>query len=163
MSHAAARPRFPWASARHALLVAGLALVPVSAGAQLLDLSITPSSFTFPSADPDVTPIVSAPPLTVTYRIRQNARGGWVLTMRAGGDLAAGGATIPIANVTWVATPSPPFQNGTVNASIDQQVASGTGNVAAAQTATITFHLVNSWSYSVGLYTQTLTFTLTAP
>ena len=117
-------------------------LVPATARAQLLELTITPASFTLPSADPDTSPRISAPPLTVHYRIRQNARGSWTLTVRSGGDLASGGATIPIENVTWTAAPAPPFQNGTMSASIEQQLASGSGNVAAPQSGTLTFHLV---------------------
>ena len=133
------------------------------ASAQQLDLTITPSSFTFASADPDTTPVVSAPPLTVGYRVRQNAQGNWLLTVRADGDLTSGAETIPISNVTWIGTPAPPFQNGTMSRSVEQPVASGSGNQAAERTGSLTFHLVNSWTYSAGLYTQTFVFTLTAP
>lgn len=143
--------------------IALLLLLPPAAWAQQLDLSITPASFMFPSADPDMTPVVASPALTVRYRIRQNGLGTWMLTVLASGDLDAGGDTIPIGNITWNATPLPPFQNGTLSASVEQQVASGNGNVAAWQSGTVTFHLVNSWNYRAGFYTQTLTFTLSAP
>jgi hypothetical protein len=145
-----------------AAFVAGLACGG-RVSAQQLNLTITPASFTFPSADPDLSPVVAAQSLTVLYRVRQNAQGNWLLTVRADGDLTAGAETIPISNVTWIGTPAPPFQNGTMSRSVEQPVASGSGNVAAERTGSLTFHLVNSWNYSAGLYTQTFVFTLTAP
>ena len=75
----------------------------------------------------------------------------------------AGAARIDISNVTWVATPAPPFQNGTLSKTVAQRVASGTGNVNPARTGSVTFKLANSWTYSTGNYTQTVLFTLSAP
>jgi len=139
-----------------------LLLSPSLARAQRVDLSITPASFTFPSADPDTTPVVVAPTLTVRYRVQQNQGAQWRLTVIASGDLEAAGASIPIGNVSWTAAPAPPFQDGTLSASVEQLVASGTGNVPS-RTGSLTFRLVNAWTYAAGIYSQTLVFTISAP
>ena len=154
-----------------ASIVAGLlTCLPVEARAQgrggganpQLDLSISPASITFASADPDVSPSIAAAPVVVNVRIRQNG-GNWTLTVLAGGDLIAGPSTVDITNVSWTATPAPPYQNGTLSKTVAQRVASGTGNVNPAANGSVTFRLVNSWTYSAGNYTQTLIFTLSAP
>jgi hypothetical protein len=137
--------------------------ISAAATAQTVNLTITPGSFSFASADPDVTPSITAGVLTVTYRVRQNGKNNWRITVLASGDLVAGAATILISNVTWTATPAPPFQNGTLSRTVAQTVASGTGNVNPAQTGSVIFALANSWNYSVGTYTVTVAFTLTAP
>jgi len=152
---------------RH-LLAASVVLVfnvavPAPAAAQRLDLSLSPLVITFPSTDPDAVPVVAAAPLQVTYRVRQNNGAPWSLTVLAGGDLISGASRVDISNVTWVATPAPPFQNGTLSKTVAQRVASGTGNVNPDTIGSITFRLVNSWTYSTGVYTQTILFTLSAP
>jgi hypothetical protein len=133
------------------------------ASAQQVDLSVSPSSFSFSSADPDTTPSISSGTVTVTYRVRANGGGGWRITLLAGGDLSSGAATIPISNVTWGASPSPPFQAGTLNSGVAQTLASGSGNVNPAQNGSVVFSLANSWSYSSGFYAQNVVFTLSAP
>lgn len=133
------------------------------ATAQRLELSISPSVVTIPSADPDAMPVVSAAPLMVSYRVRQNNRQTWLLTVQANGDLESGGSSIDISAVSWVATPAPPFQNGTLSKIATQTVATGVGNQASPATGTLTFQLTNSWSYDIGLYTQALVFTLSTP
>lgn len=146
-----------------AALVLAVLCRPESAAAQKLQLSITPSVITFPSSDPDAVPVILAAPVTITYRVQQNNGGTWSLTVLAAGDLIAGPATVDISNVTWVATPAPPFQNGTLNKTVAQRVASGAGDANPAATGSLTFRLANSWTYSTGTYTQTVLFTLSAP
>jgi hypothetical protein len=139
------------------------ALTPAGAQAQArLELSVSPASIAFSSANPDVAPTIAAAPAVVTIRIRQSA-GPWSLTVLANGDLLAGSAAVDISNVSWTATPAPPFQNGTLSKTVAQRMASGTGNVNPAQNGSVTFRLANSWNYSAGTYTQTLVFTLSAP
>jgi hypothetical protein len=148
------------------LVAAGAAIVaanPGSAAAQRLELSISPLTITFPLADPDTVPVVSSPAVQITYRVRQNNGAPWTLAVLALGDLLSGLATIDISNVTWIATPAPPFQNGTLSRTVAQRLAGGTDNVNPAATGQITFRLANSWTYTAGLYTQTLVFTLSAP
>jgi hypothetical protein len=153
----------PTAASHLGRALLGLLILVGTAYGQTVELTLSSTTLTFPSEDPDFVPLVPAQPLLVTYRVRQNRRGAWRLTVLAGGDLVAGSATIPITNVRWTATPAPPFQNGTLDKTVEQLVASGVGDVNPAQTGTILFHLVNLWSYSTGLYTQTLVFTLSAP
>ena len=146
---------------RDAMMILAL-LVPATASGQRLDLSITPITITFPLSDPDTVPIVSTAPVQVTYRVRQND-GPWTLTVLANGDLISGSSTVDISNVTWVATPAPPFQNGTMSKTVAQRLAAGTGTVNPVKQGQITFRLANSWNYTAGLYTQTVVFTLSAP
>ena len=149
---------------RRLLAIVGIiALWPATATAQRLDLSITPSSFSFPSADPDTTPVVLSPVLTIRYRVQQNAGAQWRITVLANGDLVSGPAAIPIASVSWIASPSPPFQEGTLSSTVEQLVASGTDNVNPARTGSITFRLVNLWTYPAGVYSQSFVFTISAP
>lgn len=149
------------------LIACVVALTPTgiadTAFAQRLDLRLSPSIVTFPAADPDLMPIVSAAPIQVTYRVRQNQGGPWTLTVLAAGDLISGGASVDISNVSWAASPAPPFQSGTLSRTVAQTLASGNGNVNPAATGSITFRVVNSWNYSAGIYTQTVLFTLSAP
>jgi hypothetical protein len=157
--------------ARLAVLAAAFAgAAPLAASAQgrggapspQLDLSITPASIMFASADPDVSPVIAAAPVVVTVRVRGNG-GPWTLTVLAGGDLIAGSSAVDITNVSWTATPAPPYQSGTLSKTVAQRLASGTGNVSPAANGSVTFRLANSWIYSAGNYTQTLVFTLSAP
>jgi hypothetical protein len=146
-----------------ALVVPIAALAPGTALAQRLDLTINPTTITFATADPDTVPTITSASVQVTYRVRNNDVGPWILSVLANGHLVSGGATVDISNVTWVATPAPPFQNGVLSRTVAQRVASGTGNVNPARQGQITFRLANSWNYAAGLYTQTVVFTLTAP
>jgi hypothetical protein len=137
--------------------------IPAAADAQILELSLSPRVVSFPSSDPDAVPIVAAAPLTISYRIRQNSGSPWSLTVLSGGDLISGPSQIDISNVTWIATPAPPFQSGTLSKTVAQRIASGTGNVANASSGSVTFRLANSWTYTTGTYTQTIVFTLSSP
>ena len=85
---------------------------------------LSPCVITFPVQPPDALPTVDAPPVTVTYRVRQNNAAPWFLTVLAGGDLISGASRVDISNVTWVATPAPPFQNGTLSKTVAQRIAS---------------------------------------
>jgi hypothetical protein len=136
-----------------------LTAAPHTAAAQLLNIS--PTTISFPSADPDTVPLVSAPPVQVSYTVVALPGQPWTISVRADGDLVSGPATIPISNVTWVATPNPPFRNGTLS-TLAQPVANGTGP-ALLSNGNVTFRLANSWNYSVGTYTQSIVFTLSSP
>ena len=135
----------------------------VPATAQRLDLGVTPAAIVMPTGDPDTVPIVSSAPVTIEYRVRQNEQNPWMLTVIASGDLVSGASSIAISEVSWIATPSPPFQNGTLSSTVAQTVANGTGSVSRPSTGSITFRLTNSWNYDAGIYTQSLVFTLSVP
>ena len=153
-----------WARVWIALLAATVVSI-AAADAQTprVRLRIRPANVTFASADPDVSPIVTAPPTEAAIRVHRNANNPWQLTVLAGGDLIDGAAVIPIGAVSWTATPSPPFQSGILSATVAQLVAGGTGNVNRRIFGSILFNMVNSWKYAVGTYTQVFTFTLSAP
>ena len=145
------------------LAAAATAAVPAAARAQTLEMSLSPRVISFPSSDPDAVPIVAAAPVTISYRVRQNAGSTWSLTVLAGGDLISGPSRVDISTVTWIATPAPPFQNGTLSRTVAQRIASGNGNVANPSSGSVTFRLANAWTYSTGTYTQTVVFTLSSP
>ena len=150
------------------LAVCAFVLFPSAASTQpgqqpRLELSISPTIITFPPGDPDVVPQILSAPITVTYRIRQAQNQSWLLTVLASGNLISGSSTVDISNVTWVATPAPPFQNGTLNHTVAQVLASGVGNVNPTANGAVTFRLKNSWTYDTGTYTQTIVFTLSLP
>lgn len=138
---------------------AAMGAVPRTATAQLL--LVTPQTISFPSSDPDTVPVISAAPVRVTYLVLGPAARPWTITVRAGGALVSGASTIPISTVSWIATPSPPFRNGTLS-TVAQTIATGSGT-ALLQRGDVTFRFANSWNYNVGTYTQTITFTLTSP
>jgi len=146
------------------IALAGMALLLHAslASAQKLALTVTPSTITFASADPDTTPTIDSAPIAITVRVQQNTQ-PWQLTVQASGDLLSGTDTIDATQVTWTASPTPPFQNGTLSKSVAVRMASGTGNVNPASSGSVVFRLANSWNYTAGLYSQTLVFTLSAP
>jgi hypothetical protein len=123
-------------------------------------LTLGAASITFADADPDVTPSISAAALSVDVKARTSASGSVTLTVLASGDLASGGDSIAVGNLTWTATGSG-FQAGTSNKTTAQTVGgwTGSGNPSGTQT----YALANSWSYATGTYTVTLNYTLTAP
>jgi hypothetical protein len=143
------------------VLIVGLGVIcgaatPLAAQA----LQVQPATVTFPSSDPDTVPVIVAASIRVSY-IAQGAPNPWTITVRAGGNLISGASSIPISNVSWTATPSPPFRNGTLS-TVAQTLATGTGLINVDR-GDVTFRFVNSWNYTVGNYTQTLTFTLSSP
>ena len=161
--HLMTLPRLHRAVLALAACALGLVFAPEAAAQPTLRLTITPATITFAAADPDTTPSIAAPSVTVSYRVRSNATGSWRISLLASGDLTAGTATIPITNVTWTASPTPPFQAGTLSGTLAQTLASGSGNVQDTTTGTVVFRLANSWTYNVGTYSTSVVFTLTAP
>ncbi len=140
-----------------AVAIAALAL---PAAAQNLTFSVTPSSFTYPSADPDSSPVVTSPTLLVGYKISGAPHGNWTITVQAQSDLVSGSSSIPASNVTWTAAPAP-FVSGTLTTSA-QTLATGSGNVTSITYANLVFNLKNLWNYATGTYSHTIVFTLSA-
>jgi hypothetical protein len=124
-------------------------------------LQVQPATITFPSDDPDTVPVIAAAPIRVSYVAQGSSANPWTITVRAEGDLISGASTIPVSNVSWLATPSPQFRNGTLS-TVAQTLATGTGFINVER-GDVTFRFVNSWNYPVGDYTQTVTFTLSSP
>ena len=124
-------------------------------------LQVQPATITFPSSDPDTVPVIAAAPIRVSFVAQGSPANPWTITVRAEGDLISGASTIPISYVSWQATPSPPFRNGTLT-TVAQTLATGTGFINVER-GDVTFRFVNSWNYTVGNYAQTITFTLASP
>lgn len=141
------------------LMAASVVVSDRVAAAQFIQLQ--PTTISIASADPDTVPLVSASPIRVTYIAQGRGGGSWTITVEAEGQLVSGASTIPISNVSWVATPTPTFRNGTLS-TVPQILATGTG-LALLERGDVTFRLANSWNYNVGTYTQTITFTLSSP
>jgi hypothetical protein len=125
-------------------------------------LSITPSSINFPNADPDTVPSIPAyeNPVTVTANAQTSGNKTVTLSVIANGDLISGSNPIPIGNVTWTANGSG-FLAGTMSKTTPQTA--GSWQRSGNRTGTFSYFLKNSWSYATGNYTQTVTYTLTAP
>jgi hypothetical protein len=151
-------------SAACLLLAAALVAWPRPADAAVtLRLTISPTTIAFPSGDPDTTPLLTAPAITVTYGIwDRNSNDYWTLTVQAAGDLTSGTATIPASGISWTATPAPPFRNGVLSSTLAQPLATAQYDVRPETTGTVVFSLANSWSYNVGTYSQNVVFTLTS-
>jgi hypothetical protein len=120
------------------------------------------ASVNFPDSDPTSVPSIGATenPVNVTARIRTGSASVATLTALTGGDLVSGGNTILINNVTWTASGTG-FVAGTMNKTVGQSVGSWTGS--GQQVGSNNFFLANSWNYVTGVYTATVTYTLTAP
>jgi hypothetical protein len=131
---------------------------PLASSAQL---TLNPLAISFPNADPDAVPSISANiPVQVTANVSTKKNNTATLTALAQGDLVSGSNTIAISNVTWTASGSG-FSGGTLSKSTAQSVGQWQGS--GTRTGTLNFFLKNSWSYATGNYTQRVTFTLTAP
>jgi hypothetical protein len=129
-------------------------------GRDELSLRIFPQSLRFAAAEPDQEPVIAANSLiNIEISVKTDRR--WNLTLLADGDLKGPrGARIAIQNVTWTATPSPPFISGTLSRNQPQILAQGEGRDDIR--GELSFFLKNSWDYEVGEYSQTLTFTISA-
>lgn len=147
--------RLAWAGAAVALLAA-----PSTALAGNISLTLA-GSINFLDASPDFVPVLG--PETIDLEVKAVGRTGipWSLTLVANSDFQSGAATIPISVVSWTAAPNPPYADGTLSTTMPALIASGLTH----EFATITFGFVmqNSWSYNVGNYSATATFTLSAP
>jgi hypothetical protein len=118
------------------------------------------NAVTFADADPDTTPSIAATPISVAVKGRTSGGSNVTLTVLADQDLTSGSDFITIDNLTWTVTGSG-FAAGTMNKTTAQSVGSW-GN-SGNHSGTVTLAMANSWTYNVGSYTATLTYTLTAP
>ena len=131
---------------------------PVHAGP--LTLTIT-GSVSFPDQSPDIVPVIGPDDVSVSVRSLAAPGTPWVLTMVADSDLTSGTDVIPIGNVSWTASPSPPFQGGILSTVVPVVLGNGVSHFSSV--ATLGFYLQNSWDYVPGDYTATATLTLSSP
>lgn len=124
-------------------------------------LTVSSTALTFPNADPDTIAQIPASqgPLTLTVASRSTPGSVIVLTVQASSDLRSGLATIPVSALTWAASGTG-FLGGTMS-----QVAQTAGSWTTTGNATgmLTFSFRNAWTYPVGSYGTTITYTLTVP
>lgn len=126
-------------------------------------LSITPATINFADADPTSVPLVYATenPVQVTVRIRKDPSAALLATLVCqGGPLVSGANTILSSNISWTAAGTG-LVAGTLSSSTPQTVGSWTAS--GNYTGTLNFSLVNLWTYSIGTYTGSILYTLTAP
>ena len=166
------------------LTIAVLAAAAPAAALNSITLTVT-AALAFPSANPNTTPVIpGAAAVTATIFIVNPNRESITLAVQANGSnlVSGGGNTIPVGNVTWDAVSAtwvhsiPPRNAATWGADTGPKVLTTspvtviTGNDGRANTTTDTvtgtvthnFTFQNSWLYSTGSYSQTLTWTLTA-
>jgi hypothetical protein len=124
-------------------------------------LSFSATTLSFADADPDAVGQVPASggPITITAKARA-AQGQVVVTVLANGNPRSGVNTLPADAFSWTATGAG-FVGGTVSATAPQVVGSWIGSGVHVGSQTFLFR--NSWAYPVGVYTMTLTYTLTTP
>jgi hypothetical protein len=142
-------------------LVAMMMLAPSIAHAASATLTLSSTTITFPSADPDSVPQIAANenPLQVTISVNGSPGLTAQLSVQAGGDLISGANRIPISNITWTAQGSG-FVSGTLSSTSPQPVGQWIGKTNV--TGSLQFWLANSWSYATGNYSQTAVYTLIA-
>jgi hypothetical protein len=128
----------------------------------LAKLALSSTSLNFPDADPDTVPLVPGVPdrLDITAKARATAGATVVLTLQATDDLRSGVNIIPASAISWTATGAG-FVAGTLSRTTPQTVGSWTGSGLHSGSQHFTF--VNSWSYPIGTYTLSLTYTLSSP
>lgn len=122
-------------------------------------LEFTGASVTFADANPDLFPVVNAKENPLPLKINARIPSGQPLYLRsqADGDLVSGSDIIPVDNITWTAA-GPGFSSGTLSRLSPQ--ATGTWAGPGDRSGTLSFSLANSWSYNVGSYSATVTYTL---
>lgn len=144
---------------------AGSSTVTTNADAEIpssAQLTISPASINFGNANPGAVQTIQANenPVSVTANAQIGETSLAMLTVLAVGDLVSGNDGIPIENVTWTATGTG-FVPGTMNKT--SPVSAGSWQGPGEHAGTFSFFMGNSWTYATGNYTQTVTYTLTAP
>src|SRR5262245_56014629 len=108
----------------------------------------------------DPLPPVVATPLTVTAKARVAGNDRIVLTVQADGPFVSGTDTIPVNMLSWTATGNG-FRAGTANKNAARMLGSWRGSGEFTGSQIYTFQ--DSWTYPVGVYGVTMTYTLSAP
>ena len=119
-------------------------------------------ALSFLDSNPDSVPSVPANvnPLSVTSSTRTGSSLTTTLTCLASGDLTSGSDTISIGNVSWTATGSG-YEAGTMSKASGQPAGSWAGS--GKRIGTFSYFLASSWLYNIGVYSTTITYTLTGP
>ncbi|MFI5173498.1 MAG: hypothetical protein ACHQKY_01470 [Terriglobia bacterium] len=137
-------------------------------------LTISPSSITFPDANPSsVAQIPGSATVLIKVRVTNGANQNWSVHLLANGDLlnSDGVSKIPIANLTWTSTMTGnacangcTCVPGTMSSTVPQDVIRGLGNTPTGQfNCNTSFSLKNQWGYNTGSYNQTITVVTASP
>jgi len=147
---------------RASLCLACVLWLAAPASPQWVSFSMSTYNIAFTAGDPDVTPVLTTGPVTVTYTVLFSGGANWRITVQTDDDLRNGTSVIAANRMTWTGSPSPTFRPGTLSTSAAQTIASGSGDQWFVS-GQVVFSLPNSWSYDTGTYTAALVFTLTCP
>lgn len=128
----------------------------------LARMSLSVNAVTFPDSNPSLVSQVAptSGPLTITVKTRTPLNSTVRLSVLASDNLRSGLRTIPASVITWTASGTG-FIPGTLNRTTPQSVGSWIGSGARTGTQSLLF--ANSWSYPVGTFTLTMTYTLSSP
>jgi hypothetical protein len=130
-------------------------------------LTLDASTITFPGADPDTTSSIPANEngAAVTAKVKTGATSTATLTVEATDHLRSGTDVIPISNVTSTGTNTAGsfFSAGPVTWTKSSPGATVGQGKSGSFAGTFSWFLSNSWTYDIGNYTTTATYTLTAP
>jgi hypothetical protein len=120
------------------------------------------TTLTFPDADPDLVPLVTAMPQSVeiTAKARTPRNAQVSLTLQAADDLRSGVTTLPAALIRWTATGTG-FAPGTLSRTSAQIVATWTGS--GVRSGSQSFAFENKWTHPPGTYSVTLVYTMSTP
>lgn len=127
------------------------------------NLTITPATINFADMDPTSAPLVPARenPVQVTVKIRKDPAAAIAATLTCqGGPLVSGADAIPSSSISWTASGTG-LVAGTLSSSTPQAVGSWTAS--GNYNGSLNFNLSNLWTYSIGTYTGSILYTLTAP
>ncbi len=128
----------------------------------LARLTLSSAGVTFADSNPDLVPQVPATPgpLTITVKARTTLNATLRLSVLASDDLRSGVRTIPASNITWTAAGAG-FVAGTLNRTTPQAVGSWVNSGVRTGTQSLFFR--NLWTHPTGIYTLTMTYTLSSP
>ena len=113
------------------------------------------------AVDPSTVTPALAPPLTVTAKARTTPNQRIVLTVQADGPFRSGPSTIATNKLSWTTTGAGFNASGTASSTAAKQVGSWRGS--GVWTGVQTYAFADDWTYAVGVYTLTMTYTLTLP
>jgi hypothetical protein len=146
--------------------------------AQTLGMRLSPTTLSFPDANPTTTPVIQGNQvIAVRVRVRNALPSdSWSVHAQAAGELQSLTLfdRIPIANTAWTVTQGGgacncTCQAGTNSSAVPQLMLTGQGNTGAGVgggndvRCFQRYTLSNSWTYNPGSYSQIVTITLTAP
>lgn len=139
-------------------------------------LIVTPTVVSFEATNPSTKPLVAGnSPVEVNIAITgAQPSHSWTLTVAVQSPtLSSPNATIPVDAMMWTSACQLLSGDGTADnmgspqrlSSSDRLVARGSQGTKDTFQArvTVNFNFLDSWSYPVGTYSQTVFFTLTAP